>query len=398
MRYAAGMFQRVAWSASSLLLLAIAGVAQSQCNAVRQLASRMQNALGRQEWIAVADDPSLEPQRLTLEAWVTPMGLGSGGASDSLGAVLAGKPRQGASGSWLGSYFLDWSSGTNQAVGAVVHQYAQSGTLATSEASILPGTTAHLALTFDGSELRLFVNGVLDVEVAATSSSIYYGAEQVLIGAANLGSGFVRGFDGVVDEVRIWDHARSPAEIVSTMHCRLTGSEAGLAGYWSLDGSYADASVHGNHGVPVGAPGFVSESMHLAFCSGCPTLSADRAVLSLRTGGVQSLTLDGTSQLAHQGYLLFGSLSGSFPGMTFAGWTIPLNPDGYTIHTLTSPSTPPLLQSAGILSAQGIAQASVVFPPGLLALDGLVLTHAYVVLAPPGLAGVSNPVPLTLSR
>ena len=42
-------------------------------------------------------------------------------------------------------------------------------------------------------------------------------------------------FDGVVDEVRIWEVERSPDQIHQTMHVLLTGSEHGLVGYWNFD-------------------------------------------------------------------------------------------------------------------------------------------------------------------
>jgi len=37
---------------------------------------------------------------------------------------------------------------------------------------------------------------------------------------------------GATAEVRAWDHARTAAEIKKDMHCRLSGDERGLTGYW----------------------------------------------------------------------------------------------------------------------------------------------------------------------
>ena len=39
-------------------------------------------------------------------------------------------------------------------------------------------------------------------------AGVYYGNEDVLIGAANFGAGYYRRFAGTIDDVRIWDHAR----------------------------------------------------------------------------------------------------------------------------------------------------------------------------------------------
>ena len=43
------------------------------------------------------------------------------------------------------------------------------------------------------------------------------------------------GFDGKIDEVRIWNKPRSNAEISATMHQVLRGDEDGLVGYWHFD-------------------------------------------------------------------------------------------------------------------------------------------------------------------
>jgi Concanavalin A-like lectin/glucanases superfamily len=60
-------------------------------------------------------------------------------------------------------------------------------------------------------------------------------------------------FAGTVDEVRVWDYARTQDEILSTLYVSLNGDEPGLIGYWPLDeGSgqiAADKSEHGRDGT-----------------------------------------------------------------------------------------------------------------------------------------------------
>ena len=43
------------------------------------------------------------------------------------------------------------------------------------------------------------------------------------------------GFTGKIDELRIWNVARSDAEITATMKQRLTGKETGLVVYYTFD-------------------------------------------------------------------------------------------------------------------------------------------------------------------
>ena len=67
-----------------------------------------------------------------------------------------------------------------------------------------------------------------------------------------LGIELTQYFEGVLDEVRLWNTARSQAEIEADMYLALTGDEDGLVGYWPLDqGARAvapdltGANVHG---------------------------------------------------------------------------------------------------------------------------------------------------------
>ena len=63
-------------------------------------------------------------------------------------------------------------------------------------------------------------------------------------------------FVGLIDEVRIWNVARSEAEIRSDMNIQLTGDEPGLIAYWKFDettdGVVRDASPHRNDGKLIG--------------------------------------------------------------------------------------------------------------------------------------------------
>ncbi|HIC17138.1 TPA: hypothetical protein EYO77_03410 [Candidatus Poribacteria bacterium] len=56
-------------------------------------------------------------------------------------------------------------------------------------------------------------------------------------------------FNGLIDEVRLWNFARTEAEIQSIMNSILTGKEEGLVGYWNFDdGTTKDLSPYGNDG------------------------------------------------------------------------------------------------------------------------------------------------------
>ena len=57
-------------------------------------------------------------------------------------------------------------------------------------------------------------------------------------------------FHGQIDEIRIWNMARTPEEIKATMNRTLVGDEPGLVGYWNFDHDGAgDLSKNSNHGT-----------------------------------------------------------------------------------------------------------------------------------------------------
>jgi hypothetical protein len=72
------------------------------------------------------------------------------------------------------------------------------------------GSWYHLALTYDGSYLRIYVNGVLENTVAG-SGNIHSSGYPLAIGSYCLGSFAV--FNGVLDELAIYNYARTAEEI-----------------------------------------------------------------------------------------------------------------------------------------------------------------------------------------
>jgi len=120
----------------------------------------------------------------------------------------------------------------------------------------------HLAGVYDGSSIRCYIDGNL-VANKATSVVLASNTRSLKIGARNDGLNF----RGKIEEVRVWNTARSSEEIREHMHLRLSGNETGLAGYWRFDegtgGTAYDSSGHGNNGTLIGQPNWVSSTVPL---------------------------------------------------------------------------------------------------------------------------------------
>jgi hypothetical protein len=216
--------------------------------------------VGTVGWIRIADDDGLEPQEFTIEAWVTPLGAAYSPTGSPVGARIVIKPMEGQAGNYLASFSLGLNLDETVAA-SVAHQLGSTGSTVSSTATVPQGTRSHIAMSFDGTWLRVFVNGLLEAEELTAGSTVDYGPEDVLIGAANLGSGYLRLFRGVVDDVRIWNYARSAVEIAAQMACSLDGTEPGLIAYYSFNaGDLRDDSGHGHAGVAEGQATFVTSN------------------------------------------------------------------------------------------------------------------------------------------
>jgi hypothetical protein len=76
---------------------------------------------------------------------------------------------------------------------------------------------------------------------------------------------------GYMDEVRIWNVARSAKDIYGNTFCRLTGTETNLAGYWNFDdGTANDLTGHGHNGTFMGTAQAVpivgNDAVHAGVC------------------------------------------------------------------------------------------------------------------------------------
>ncbi len=204
-------------------------------------------------YVRIADAPSLEPPTFTVEAWIRPTGPGVGG-NDVWGCAIVNKPAEGGSTFVLPSYMLGWSP-TSKRITAIGRTEDGVNFNGFSTTLVQIGQSVHAAMTFDGTWMRVYVNGVLESTVPSPGGAIAYGSQDVLIGASNFANGSLRRFDGAIDEVRIWSTVRSPAEIEAAFLCPLscTDRDSLVAWYRFEGGSLEDASGNGHDGTLVGS-------------------------------------------------------------------------------------------------------------------------------------------------
>ena len=101
-------------------------------------------------------------------------------------------------------------------------------------------------------------------------------------------------FGGQVDELRIWNSARSAAEITNNMNSRLLGTENNLVLYYRFDEgaglSAADSSGHGLTGALLNGAAWVGSSAPFAGAASAPAATTLAASAITHSGA----TLNGT--------------------------------------------------------------------------------------------------------
>ncbi|MFY0608662.1 MAG: LamG domain-containing protein, partial [Cyclobacteriaceae bacterium] len=109
--------------------------------------------------------------------------------------------------------------------------------------SIQTGTWYHVAITKSGSNYVLYLDGQ-EVNQATLVSSVSHTRSTVLLGATpagNSGLEQVTGyFDGSIDEVKLWNDARTASEILADMYEKYPSVDDNLEAYYSFDHTSGD--------------------------------------------------------------------------------------------------------------------------------------------------------------
>ena len=173
---------------------------------------------GENDYVSIADDSSLDLNTFTVSLWIKPNGTG-------------------------GQFIIN--KGENAVVGVGYRIYLDSTTLwadtfvparVYSSGTVTIGVWQHIAFTYNGTNQKLYVDGNL-VDYDNQSGSLETNDDPLMLGCRLLNSNESDFFEGELDEVRIWNVARTQTEINDNMNLTLSGSETGLVSYWQLNES-----------------------------------------------------------------------------------------------------------------------------------------------------------------
>ncbi len=178
---------------------------------------------GANDYVDCGSEPSLEitGNTITLEAYVK---FNAFGAAHWLGNII-NKASPNASG-----YML--RAGGNGAVNFVVANFGWYE-LTTPDNTITLDTWFHIAGVYNGTTSKIYIDGI---EVASTNIAMGNIGNSTF--NANLGrdpQDTVRRLDASLDDVRIWNIARTAEQINVGKNCELQGNETGLVAYYKFN-------------------------------------------------------------------------------------------------------------------------------------------------------------------
>jgi WD40 repeat protein len=205
-----------------------------------------------------SDNEMIQTQRnlnqLTVEAWVNPF---------THGALVSHRESSTDAESSAFTFGLDWQ-------GRVYFSWVSLSQnleyLAYSKLSLKgKADLTHIAATWDGEAIKLYIHGNEDHESeyypdqpfedqtkgirvgSLLSSSILIGAtltqgatQQVKVPGKTRVPTLDKLFSGIIARVRLWNIARNPDQIATTMNQQLNGDELGLVGDWRFEESQGD--------------------------------------------------------------------------------------------------------------------------------------------------------------
>ncbi|OQX05222.1 MAG: hypothetical protein BWK80_52490, partial [Desulfobacteraceae bacterium IS3] len=193
--------------------------------------------------------------------------------------------------------------------------------------SVILNAWNHVAAVKSGSNVTLYINGIAVGWGTITNSP--NSIDQLNIGRRRYDGSDDYKFQGKIDEVRIWNTARTQAEIQTNMNKTLVGNEAGLVAYYNFDQgtvcgnntgltTLSDLTSVNNTGTLTNftlTGGCTSNWTNSGWCYGCPVVS---------TWAVSSIT---ASSASVAGTLVYaGASSVTASGVCYATTANPTAP------------------------------------------------------------------------
>ena len=198
------------------------------------------------ESVEIINNPEINSKQFSLSFW-----LRNSDVAEPYGQVVSHINFAGNAG-WLIDLISNTADGTfDQRIQLGVAN--NKGTLFTTREVVLPQDTfVHVAGTFDGSTIKLYLDGALAQEAAFNGEFNPDPGTPLRIGSASYSTSTHR-WSGIIDDFMLFDRALSQEEIEKVRKSNVNeifdiGLISNLIGHWPFENDVSDVTGHGNDG------------------------------------------------------------------------------------------------------------------------------------------------------
>lgn len=159
---------------------------------------------GINNFITIPNNLSMNVNQMTITAWIKANVSG-------IRSLIAEKHTSPIAGWWFGREF---AGGIENKLLFIINDVTTNERYAFSNIDVPEGKFVHVAGTYDGTNIRVYIDGndVTGIQQGAGSGNIGNSVNPMTIGRANWAGGHGY-FNGIIDDVRVYDKALTSSEI-----------------------------------------------------------------------------------------------------------------------------------------------------------------------------------------
>lgn len=213
------------------------------------------------QYAALANNAGITGGTITIEAWIKPATTPSGGGLNAFAF-------QGSTTNRVGYMLFYWDDSGTVKLTAMRDRGGVGDNRASYNVTLSTSDWIHTVLWYDAgtTTLKLYTAppGGTHTERASTSASgngTSFDDNTIGI-SGNFTGGFAapsQFWNGLIDEVRIWNTARTVSELNANFETELTGTETGLVAYYRMNNNWNDTTPNAYNLTPVNSPTFSTD-------------------------------------------------------------------------------------------------------------------------------------------